>query len=148
MKDINYVGAYYHQGRRNENLLAFFSSLQKFRRPKRSNRPTYFANKLWQVGLSYFGFPDHQCQLWSFFLDVQKFVRFQAKINIFLVKYLMLKNNFHEKDIISGTLTCQIIVWDHLIVQVADLSKINKCAGPNKAVQEGFFSFMQMKIRF
>ena len=38
-----------------------------------------------------------------------------------------------------GTLTCQIIVYDHLIVQVADFSEINKCVGPNKALYEGFF---------
>ena len=37
------------------------------------------------------------------------------------------------------TLTCQIIVQDHLIVQVADFSEINKRVGLNKAVQEGFF---------
>ena len=38
-----------------------------------------------------------------------------------------------------GTLTCQIIVQDHLIVQVADFSEINKRVGLNRAVQEGFF---------
>ena len=35
--------------------------------------------------------------------------------------------------------TCQIIVQDHLIVQVADFSEINKRVGPNKAMQVGFF---------
>ena len=38
-----------------------------------------------------------------------------------------------------STLTCQIIMQDHLIVQVADLAEINKRVGLNKAVQEGFF---------
>ena len=37
------------------------------------------------------------------------------------------------------TLTCQIIMQDHLIVQVPDFSEINKLVGPNKAVQVGFF---------
>ena len=39
----------------------------------------------------------------------------------------------------SGTLTCQIILQDHLIVQVPDFSEIDKCVGLIKAVQEGFF---------
>ena len=39
----------------------------------------------------------------------------------------------------TGTLTCQIIVQDHLIVQVADFSEINKRVGLNKAVQDEFF---------
>ena len=37
------------------------------------------------------------------------------------------------------TLTCQIIVQDHLIVQVADFSEIKKRVGLNKAVQDEFF---------
>ena len=40
---------------------------------------------------------------------------------------------------LQSTLTCQIIVQDHLIVQVADFSEINKRVGLSKAVQEGFF---------
>ena len=38
-----------------------------------------------------------------------------------------------------STLTCQIIVQDHLTLQVADFSEVNKRVGPNKAAQEGFF---------
>ena len=38
-----------------------------------------------------------------------------------------------------STLTCQIIVQDHLIVQVADFSEINKRVGLNKAMQVEFF---------
>ena len=37
------------------------------------------------------------------------------------------------------TLTCQKFVQDHLIVQMADFSEINKRVGLNNAVQEGFF---------
>ena len=36
-------------------------------------------------------------------------------------------------------LTCQKIMQDPLIVQVADFSEIDKRVGPNKAAQEGFF---------
>ena len=53
-----------------------------------------------------------------------------------LGSYNLLSNLMH---INIHTLTCQIIVQDHLIVQVADFSEINKRVGLNKAVQEGFF---------
>ncbi len=45
----------------------------------------------------------------------------------------------HQNNGSFTTLTCQIIVQDHLIVQVAYFTEINKRVGPNKAMQEGFF---------
>ena len=51
---------------------------------------------------------------------------------------------YHENQsqLYPNTLTCQIIVQDHLIVQVADFSEINKRVGPNKTVQEEFSSHL------
>ena len=67
------------------------------------------------------------------------FVSFSKKLIHDLLIQLLRK---HSTRLYSSTLTCQIIVQDHLIVQVADFSEINKRVGPNKAVQEGIFSHL------
>ena len=68
------------------------------------------------------------------------FLRVDLKIKL---KSMKTENKKFWSFIIYGmyayTLTCQIIVQDHLIVQLADFSEIDKHVGLNKAVQEGFF---------
>ena len=51
---------------------------------------------------------------------------------------MLIKCRF-KTDYTQITLTCQIIVQDHLIVSVADSSEIKKHGGPNKAMQVEFF---------
>ena len=54
---------------------------------------------------------------------------------LFWQKNSLITHNYAYFD----TLTCQIIVQDHLIVSVADFTEINKPVGLNKAMKEGFF---------
>ena len=49
---LHIFAVYYHQGRRNENLRGFFSSLQKSKRSKGSNRPS-----TWLTNYGKLGFP-------------------------------------------------------------------------------------------
>ena len=64
--------------------------------------------------------------------------KYETAPNFIQLKFMFSKkvtkiDEIFTVDLTLCTLTCQIIV------QVTDFSEINKCVGPNKAVQEGFF---------
>ena len=66
-------------------------------------------------------------------------VELNNSLKYFLKQHCYFYRSVSSRDFLVHTLTCQIIVQDHLIVQVPDFSEINKRVGPNKAVQVGFF---------
>ena len=75
---------------------------------------------------------------------VKSFLRFSYFMNTSIFKQQKALSTsglflYHLMEVC--TLTCQIIVQDHLIVQVPDFSEIDKRVGPNKAMQVGFFLF-------
>ena len=76
-----------------------------------------------------------------FFFKTQTIVKLNTYVKTFTSMKVLVGpiNKNYALPFLLLTLTCQIIVQDHLIVQVADFSEINKHVGLNKALQEGFF---------